>query len=261
MTLHITTITPNHIISVSDRLISTWSKSDSKYLELDNDLYKHVVLLNRYTRTTVSFAGLAGLTSLPKQTLDWLTKAISDSNNSNLTIDKQLAQVAIAADAYIARFSRRGIPAEALRLAIFASGWTGTMEHGEVQYWCCIENCLDRYWTWAPKARPKFTMHFKHFGGYKFKDGFTIAYLGNDRLGLKQRAQLRVLGKYAKEENPKRIFECSVDIIRAASTVSNGTIGQNCSGTRNSKGDPGLEVFDSRNNVKFDVMPNSIFSF
>jgi len=104
-------------------------------------------------------------------------------------------------------------------------------------------------------------MRYKHFGNFKFKDGFTIAYLGNDRLGLKQRALIRVLEKYAKEENSRKMFECSVDIIRAAAAVSNGTIGYNCSGTRNSRDDPGMEAFDSRNNVKHGVMPNTIFTF
>jgi hypothetical protein len=264
MTLHITTITPNHIISASDKLISTWSKSDFNYLELDNDLFKYVALLNRNTRATVSFAGLAGLTSLPNQTIDWLTKALSESNTDNQMIDKQFEHIKIAADDYIARFSRRGIPAEALRLAIFASGWTGTKEYGDVPYWCCIDNCIDKYWTWAPKARPKFTMFLKHYGGYNFKDGFVTVFLGNARLGLKQRAQIRVLEKYAKKENPRKIFECSVDIIRAASAISNGTIGLNCAGERNSKGDPGIEgylmPYNKRDDGKVRIA-NTVFSF
>jgi hypothetical protein len=260
MTLHITTITPNHIISVSDRLNSTSSIAGSKYREIDNDLYKHVVLLNKSARMTICYAGHAGLTTAPRQTLDWLTRAVSDGNTRHLPIDELLAHVTIAANDYIAQFVKQGIPVDALRLVIFATGWVGTKEYGDVQYNGVIDNCIDKYWTWAPKARPKFTMRYKHFGNFKFKDGFTIAYLGNDRLGLKQRALIRVLEKYAKEENPRKIFESSVNIIRAAAAVSDGTIGYNCSGTRNSRDDPGMEVFDSRNNVKHGVMPNTIFT-
>jgi hypothetical protein len=261
MTLHITTITPNYIISVSDRLISTSYIKGSIYKEIDDDLYKHVVLLNKSARMTICYAVHAGLTTSPRQTLDWLAQAVSYANTLHLPIDKLLAHVAIAAIDYIIQFVNMGIPADALRLAIFATGWVGTKEYGDVQYNGVIDNCIDKYWTWSSKARPKFTMRYKHFGNFKFKDGFAIAYLGNDRLGLKQRALIRVLEKYAKEENPRKMFECTFDIIRAAAAESNGTIGYNCSGTRNSRDDPGLEVFDCRINVKHGVMPNTIFTF
>src|SRR5674476_1150201 len=104
MTLHITTITPNHIVSVSDRLISTSSIAGSRYQEIDNDLYKHVVLVNKGARMTICYAGHAGLTTSPRQTLDWLTRAVSDGNTRQLPIDELLAYVTMAANDYITQF-------------------------------------------------------------------------------------------------------------------------------------------------------------
>jgi hypothetical protein len=177
------------------------------------------------------------------------------------TFEKHLSNIAIVANDYIAQFKKQGVQADALRLAIFACGWVGTKEYGEVQYSCVIDNCLDKWWTWTSKARSKFTMRVKHFGGAKFEDGCYIAFLGNDRFGLRQRVQLRILESYAREENPKKIFESSVNVIRAAALISNGSIGYNCSGVRNSKGDPAIESFDDRDTTEYDiVMPNVIKS-
>jgi len=260
MTLHITTITPNHIVTVSDRLISTSSVNGSKYQEIDNDLYKHIVLINKNARMTICYAGHAGLTTSPRQTLDWLTKAVSDANSRHLPIDKLLAEVAVSANHYLVQFVKLGIPADTLRLAIVASGWVGTKQFGDIQYIGVVDNCIDKYWTWAPKARPQFTFRYRHFGNYKFKDGSSITFLSNSRLGLKQRPLLRVLEKNAKEQNPRKIFDCSVEIIRAAAAMSDGTIGYNCSGIRNSRDDPGIEDFDSRINKKNLVMANTVFT-
>jgi hypothetical protein len=72
MTLHITTITRKHIISVSDRLIAT----SSGFCELDADLYKHLILITDDAVMTIGFAGFAGLSSSPNQTMDWFTEVI-----------------------------------------------------------------------------------------------------------------------------------------------------------------------------------------
>lgn len=258
MTLHITTITPNHIITVSDRLIAP----SPGYCELDDDLYKHLILITDDASMTISFAGFAGLISSPNQTVNWLTEVVNKTSSSGChAIEKHLANIECAANDYISQFKGPGVHAGALRLAIYACGWVGTKEYGEIQYGCVIDNCIDKWWTWTSKARPKFTMRAKHYGDAKFEDGYYIAFLGNDRLGLKQRPQLKVLESYAREENSDKIFECSVDVIRAAATVSNGSIGYNCSGIRNSKGDPGIQSYDSRDTTEYDmIMPNIIKS-
>ena len=210
---------------------------------------------------TICFAGLAGLDKSPNQTIDWLTEVIQSTSRSGChQIEKHLSNIALAANDYITGYIKKRVQSDALRLAIFATGWIGTKEYGEVQYNYIIDNCIDKHWSWAAKARPTFISRFKHWGNAKFTDGYHVAFLGNDRLALKQRALLKILGKYAKEENPKKIFECSVDIIRAAAKESNGSIGNNCSGIRSSKGDLGIEVFDERVDVNFGVMPNMIKS-
>lgn len=258
MTLHITTITPKHIISVSDRLIAT----SAGFRELDADLYKHIILITDDSIMTICFAGFAGLVSSPNQTMDWITEVINNTSRDGFhTIEKHLSNIAITANDYIAQFKKQRVQADALRLAIYACGWVGTKEYGEIQYGCVIDNCLDKWWTWAPSARSKFTMRIKHYGDTKFEDGCYIAFLGNDRLGLKQRPQLKVLESYAREEIPRKIFEASVNVIRTAASMSNGSIGYNCSGVRNSKGDPAIESFDDRDTTVYDVvMPNIIKS-
>ena len=74
MTLHIVTITPNHVICVSDRLIFT----PAGYREVDNDRYKHFLLLTDDARVIITFAGFAGILGPDEQlretTIDWLTK-------------------------------------------------------------------------------------------------------------------------------------------------------------------------------------------
>jgi hypothetical protein len=56
MTLHVVTITPEHVLSVSDRLIST----SGGIKELDDDRFKHVTLQTDDARAVISFAGFAG---------------------------------------------------------------------------------------------------------------------------------------------------------------------------------------------------------
>jgi len=62
MTLHITTFMPNHIVSVSDRLLSVASHNNRNLtVELADDQYKHIVLICDNAKTLVSFTGIAGL--------------------------------------------------------------------------------------------------------------------------------------------------------------------------------------------------------
>ena len=80
MTLHINVITPNHVINVSDRLIST----PTGYKEFDNDRYKHMVLITDDAKAIVSFAGFAGCFNasdqLKESMIDWLTQVIHETS-------------------------------------------------------------------------------------------------------------------------------------------------------------------------------------
>ncbi len=65
---------------------------------------------------------------------------------------------------------------------------------------------------------------------------------------------------YAAKEDVKNIIEISAKIIRAVSKESDGSVGTNYSGVRITKGDPGIQAFDNRENKEYDVMPDVIRS-
>lgn len=135
------------------------------------------------------------------------------------------------------------------------SGWVGQDQFNYV-----IDNCLEKAWTWSINARDSFTARFRNYGNENFKDGSYVGFLGNERLGLKQRSLRRMLDIYARREETEKIFDASVKIIRAASSQSNGTIGTNCSGLRISRNAPGIQAFDARSGeLDYNiVMPNII---
>ena len=257
MTLHITTITPNHVVSVSDRLIAT----SAGYRELDNDRYKHLLLVTDDAKVVISFAGFAGIlgsdNNLKETTIDWLTQEIQHtSGEGHHRINEHLTDIRDHAQDYINSLSSNRIPPTDLRLAILASGWVGPE-----QFNCVIDNCLEKAWTWSSEARTSFKTRIRNYGKAKFEDGSYTAFLGNERLGMKQRALRKLLTLNALEEEPKKIFDTSVKIIRAAATQSKGSIGVNCSGIRISRDDPGIEAYDDRNTELYDVvMPNCIVS-
>lgn len=250
MTLHVITITPNHIITVCDKLVSSPSYSGRDYIEVDNDTDKQFSFITDDARMTIAFAGFAGPRNKPKLTMEWLLSVIHNSSRSGIhTIEQHLNNICIAANGFISQFRQQGYPDEALRLTILATGWIATLENGkyrECQLHHVIENCLDGNHFWASKARPKFVQRFKFYNQAKFENGYYRIFLGNDHLGINQKAQLRVLTKFSKENNPKMIFRCSVDVIRSAANASRGTIGYNCIGIRNTKDDGGLECYGSR---------------
>ena len=261
MTLHVVTITPNHIISVSDRLISRLSDSGTEFVEIDNDMDKQFILVTDEARMTISYAGFAGTSKSPKSTIKWLIDVIQNTSMRGIHNTKQhLGIIGDAVNKYISQFRGQGYPDEVLRLAIFASGWLNTKEYGELTYNYVIDNCLDPHHVWATKARPQFIHRHKLYVNEKFKEGFLTIFLGDDRLGQQQRSLLRVLEKYSEEDNPKMIFNSSVDLIRSAASASKGNIGYNCIGIRNSKGDNGLESYDSRTDSKPGGMPDFIKS-
>ena len=258
MTLHITTITPNHVVIVSDRLVVT----TGGYRELDNDRYKHLVLITDDARAVITYAGFAGIlgqdNQLGKTTIDWLTDTICNTSHEGYhTIQKHMDDIRDHAQEYVDGLRAQGISLETLRLAVAAWGWIGGEQFGYV-----IDNCIDKWWTWADKARPCFRMRAKTYGNDRFRDGSHTAVLCNERLAMRQRALFRLLEIKARSEQPKEIFNVSVSIIRAAAAAPESieSIGNNCSGVRISRNDPGIEEYDDRIGKNYIVMSNFIVS-
>ena len=259
MTLHINTITPNHIISVSDRLLST----STGYIEDANDRYKHLILITDDARVLVTFSGFAGIVrkngAHEESTIDWLTNVIMNTahDGRHKLWEDHIKDIKNDAEKRIEKLhTQDNIPLSKLRLAIFIAG-----EYKGDLFGFIIENSIEKYWTWAEVPRPSFRIAYKNYSMQKFEDGCYIAFLGNERLAMKQRVLLRSLERYARNEDIKNIFQTSVNIIRAVSKISEGSVGWNCSGVRITRNEPGIEAFDDRDTTKYDmVMPNCIRS-
>lgn len=259
MTLHINTITPNHIISVSDRLLST----STGYIEDAADRYKHFILITDDARVIVTFSGFAGIVgkngALEDSTIDWLTNVIMNTayDGRHKLLEDHIYDIKNSAEKRIEKLhTQNGIPSSKLRLAIFIAG-----DYKSDRFGFIIENCIEKNWTWAKVPRPSFRTAYKNYSMEKFEDGCYIAFLGHERLAMKQRVLRRSLERCARSEDVKRIFQTSVEIIRAVSKISEGTVGWNCSGIRITRNEPGIECFDDRKTEKYDmVMPNCIRS-
>lgn len=258
MTLHINTITPNHIISVSDRLLST----STGYIEDSNDRYKHLILITDDARVIVTFSGFAGIIgkngALEESTIDWLTNVIMNTahDGHHKLWEDHIKDIKNDAEKRIEKLRARKISLSKLQLAIFIAGdYKGDL------FGFIIDNSIEKYWTWAKGARISFRTAYKNYSMEKFEDGCYIAFLGNERLAMKQRVLLRLLKRYACNEDIKNIFQTSVNIIRAVSKISEGSVGWNCSGVRITRNNPGIEAFDDRDTKKYSmVMPNCISS-
>jgi hypothetical protein len=263
MTLHVTTITPKHIVSVSDRLIAT----SSGFKELDRDRYKHLTLLTPDARVLITFAGFAGVAdsnkNIKETILDHITQTLgATSSRGKHQVLTHLLSIKENTEKYISKLHNQGLQWADLRLAIAVWGVVGTKEYGPVQYSCLIDNCLSNKFNWLNKASSSFRMRHKFFIQNAFERGCQIFFLGNDLLARRQRALIRLLKKHAKMEETKKMFETSVRIIRAVQPQSNGTVGYNCSGIRITKDDPGIEVYDDREYTEWEVvMPNCVRSF
>ena len=96
---------------------------------------------------------------------------------------------------------------------------------------------------WASEARPIFQRRFRKYGDAKFEDGSYILFLGNVQPARRQRTLLEQLETDARSEQPQKILDSCVKIIRAAAAESNGTIGFKCDGVRISRNDPGIEEY------------------
>ncbi len=259
MTLHINTITPNHIISVSDRFLST----STGYIEDATDRYKHFILITDDARVIVTFSGFAGIVgkngALEKSTIDWLTNVIMDTahDGRHKLWEDHIKDIKNDAEKRIEKLHTQDrIPLSKLQLAIFIAGdYKGDL------IGFIIDNSIEKNWTWAKVSRPSFRTAYKNYSMEKFEGGCYIAFLGNERLAMKQRVLLRLLKRYACNEDIKNIFQTSVNIIRAVSKISEGSVGWNCSGVRITRNNPGIEAFDDRDTKKYNmVMPNCIRS-
>jgi len=134
------------------------------------------------------------------------------------------------------------------------------VQFGNVQYNCVIDNCLNVKWH-IDKTRKIFTTRRRTYAKETFDEGSCITILGQKPIAEKLGSLIEDLEEIAFQENPKEIFNASVAIIQAAAVLSNGHIGFNCSGIRNSRNDPGIEVYDARENADISgVMPNVIKS-
>ena len=203
MTLHILTIMPNHVVIVSDRLISTGNEQ-----EIDSDRYKHFVLLTDDARAIVSFAGFAGIEG-EKTTIDWLVNEIlATCKQGHHSIDQHLTDIWKHAQEHIEEFRKRRIGWEHLRLVIMVSGWVGTE-----QFNCVIDNCLDKYWTWSQEARSSFKARIRNYAKYGLKDGCAIGFLCNERLAKKQRALGRKLEIVARRKEIEKVITTAVEMI------------------------------------------------
>lgn len=251
MTLHIATITPKHIVCVSDRLLSP------KH-ELANDRYKHLVLMADDGSAIISFAGFAGTINseddLENSTIDWLTQICSEtSSNGKHSIDEHLNDIEKNANGFISKFQKN----LDLRLAIFVVGQCKGKQFIRV-----IDNYLNEHLQETKNIKQEFTSYSANYSKYILRKGFATFYLGSGKgPALKQKALVKKLGFYARNNEPRKIFDTSVQIINEVAPISGGTVGTNCSGVRMSLNDPGIEAYNHRKDVTWDdVMPNTVTS-
>jgi hypothetical protein len=260
MTLHIRTITPNHVIYVSDRMVHT----PTGYIELANDRYKHLILICNNARVVTSFAGIAGVivpsrkaaSELKYGTIDWITEVFQETSKKHHRIEQHLNDLRDQVQDHIDCLRNQyNLRPDSVKLAIQISGWIL-----DIQFDCVIDNYLDTFWRAGP-TRSSFTTRHKTYEDEKFEDGSKISIIGKEYLEGKLDHLCEQLLKVARHEDPKGIFETSVEIIRAAAPDSNGCVGYNCSGVRISRNDPGIQVFDDRDESVWDtVMPNTVLS-
>jgi len=194
MTLHVTTITQNHIITVSDRLIST-SKG---FKELDKDRFKHLILTTPGAKVVVTFAGFAGIAdsskNIKESTLDKITNILGvTSSEGKHQILAHLSDLKMNIESYIRGLKTFRISNRSLKLVIAIWGFLDTVEHGSLQYCCFIDNCLDESFKWLPEARDNFYMRHKFFLREEIKRDCIIHFLGNELLASRQRSFIRLL--------------------------------------------------------------------
>ena len=260
MTMHILTITPNHVITVSDRLLYT----PSGYIELGDDRYKHLILICDNARVVTSFVGIAGIVfpsrkgeSIVKhETIEWITEVFQETSKKAHGIDDHLNDLRGQVQPHIDNLKRKyNLQYDTVKLAIQISGWVGNS-----QFNCIIDNYLDTYCC-SSSTRPQFKTRHKVYGNEISNGRSNIFVIGREYLNEKNADLFVELVEISKQENPKEIFQSSVKIIRAAAIDSDGRVGMNCSVVRISRNDRWIEAFDYRDQSVWDVvMPNRILS-
>jgi hypothetical protein len=258
MTLHVVTITPNHILSVSDRLIST----SGGLIELDDDRFKHVTLQTDDARAVISFAGFAGILGRDRKvketTADWLTGVLENTMKAGYHgIDRHLNDIRDRTNQYLSSL-RKKLPSGDLRLAIIVSGWAGSDAFN-----CVMDNCVEPGMKWSMHARDSLTVRIRKYAEDKFPAGCYVIFLCNELIAKKQTDLRRLLQLKAIQGDVEGMFDASVQIIRATSAdpESKGTIGKKCSGICISRNTPGFTPFHNRVDPKiWTVMPNHVTS-
>ena len=262
MTLHVTAITPDHIVTASDRLLY----AGGSYIRLGDDQYKHLVLSTDDAQVFISFAGFAGIIrngELCDSTIDWITGVIEKTSRSNKhALSDHVVALGQATQRIQEIHKKYKIGWDSLQQAIFICGWINTIEYGEVPIGIVIDNAIEPNHTWARQARKKVTRRERLYTPDSFKKSpVMLAYLGQDKLAMEQKVNTGLLLASAAWGKPRKIFDRSVKIIKRAATKSKGTIGKSCSGLRLSRGDGGVEVFDHRPGFEGTiVMPNHLIS-
>jgi hypothetical protein len=112
----------------------------------------------------------------------------------------------------------------------------------------------------AGHARPTFTTRFKTYENEKFEDGSYVFIIGQEYLADTLEDSCKRLTNGARNGNPREIFITSVEVIRTAAKNST-SVGNNCSGVKITFNDPGIQVFNARDESIWEtVMPNIIYS-
>ena len=263
MTLHVVTITPNHVLSVSDRLIST----SGGLRELDDDRFKHVTLQTDDARAVISFAGFAGKLGrdgkVNETTADWLSSVLEGTMKAGYHgIDKHLSDIRDNMKRYLTslrkEFPAKESQADVLRLAIIVSGWTGSDPFN-----CIMDNCIETDLRWSTHARDSVKVRIRRYAGGKFPAGCYILFPINAWIAKKYTELRRLLQSKAILGDIEGMFDASIQIIRAASAdpESGGGIGEKCSGICISRHIPGFRILHDRVDPKtWTVMPNHVTS-
>lgn len=258
MTLHVITITPEHILSVSDRLIST----SGGLMELENDRFKHVTLQTEDARAVISFAGFAGILErdgkVNQTTADWLTTVLNDTLKvGHHGINEHITDVKDRTIQYLSQL-RVKFPWIDRRMAIIISGWAGSNAFN-----CVIDNCIEPDLKWSKEARDSVKVRKREYVGGKFPDGCYILFPINAWIAKKYTGLHRFLQSKAIQEDVEGIFDASVQIIRAsaADPESCGTIGTKCSGINMPKNMPVFRALHDREDSRtWTVIPNHVIS-
>ena len=271
MTLHVVTITPNHVVCVADRLVSMFdaNSSDNRYVELDNDHYKHLSLITDDASAIVSYAGIAGQIVfkdlIGSKTIDWLSKILQKPSTQNkFLINDHLHNIKNEMDFYVGELKTKGIPPEFLKLAIIVVGWVCGNPF-MVLFHNCFSMSKHWPWPWESKASEKIQVCMQDFSKklpWQNKRGSFVCFLGHERTAMKERYLRRALANAAKSNNKRKIYDASVEIIKkvAKSSEGRGMIGENCSGIALGKTGRS-EIFNTRENVVYpSVMPSSVIS-